>query len=104
MSLQNINKSKKIFLIGIGGCGVSAVGKILHQMGYDVSGSDSKESSNTIRMRDLGVKVYIQHEASHLRDIDLVVYSSAISKDNVEYKEAVARDIQIIKRAEMLSW
>ena len=104
MTLIDIGRFKKIFLIGIGGCGVSAIGKILHQMGFEVSGSDVKESSNTIRLRDLGIKVFIEHDASHLRDADLVVYSSAVSKDNVEYAEAIAKGIPIIRRAEMLSW
>ena len=104
MKLTDIDRCKKIFLIGIGGCGVSAIAKILHQMGFEVFGSDAKESSNTIRLRDLGIKVFIEHNTSNIRAADLVVYSSAISPDNVEFAEAKSNGIPIIRRAEMLSW
>lgn len=99
-----IERLKNIFLIGIGGCGVSAIGKILHLLGFNVSGSDIKESSNTIRLRDMEVKVFIEHNASNIRNADLVVYSSAIDKANVELAEAAAKNIPVMKRAEMLSW
>ncbi len=104
MQNLDIERYKNIYLIGIGGCGVSAIAKILHQMGFKVSGSDIKESSNTIRLKDLGIKVFIEHNASNLRDADLVVYSSAVNMSNVELAEAHSRKIPILKRAEMLSW
>lgn len=104
MQRADIERYKNIYLIGIGGCGVSAIAKILHQMGFKVSGSDIKESSNTMRLKDLGIKVFIEHNPSNLRDANLVVYSSAIAKTNIEYHEAVAKNLPIIKRAEMLSW
>ena len=95
---------KNIHLIGIGGCGVGAVGKILLEMGYKVSGSDIKENANTMRLKEMGAHLFFGHEASNVREADIVVYSSAISKDNPEILEAAARQIQIIPRAEMLSW
>ena len=99
-----MQRGKSIHLIGVGGCGMSAIAKILHQMEYKVSGSDVKESANTIRLKDLGVKLFFEHEASNVRGADLVVYSSAIAKDNVELVAARERDIPIIQRAEMLAW
>jgi UDP-N-acetylmuramate--alanine ligase len=102
--IPDLPKSKNIFLVGIGGCGVSAIGKVLHQMGYKVSGSDLKESGNTIRLKDLGVKVHIPHDANNVRDADFLVYSSAVAKDNPELAEAESRGIPIVRRAEMLSW
>ncbi len=100
----DMDRYKNIYLIGIGGCGVSAIAKILHQMGFNVSGSDIKESSNTIRLKDLGVKVYIEHNASNLREADLVVYTSAVNASNVELAEALSKKIPVVRRAEMLSW
>ncbi len=104
--MQNIDmeRIKSIHLIGIGGCGVSAIGKILHQMGYRVSGSDIKENSNTMRLKDMGIKVFIGHEASHIRGADLVAYSSAVAADNPELAEALSMKIPVLKRAEMLSF
>jgi len=83
---------------------MSGLATILHQMGYQVSGTDSREGPNTIRLRDLGVKVFIGHEAEHVRGTDLIVYSSAVSPRNNERREGKAKEIPIIKRAEMLDW
>lgn len=83
---------------------MSGIAKILYEMGFRVSGSDAKEGPNTIRLKDLGVKIYIGHDASNVRDIDLLIYSSAVSSDNVELLEAQSKGITIIKRSEMLAW
>lgn len=99
-----MERIRHVHLVGIGGCGMSAIAKILHEKGVRVSGSDLKESSNTIRLKDLGVKVYIGHHQDNVRGADLVVFSTAIAKDNVEEKEARARGMLICRRAEMLAW
>ncbi len=104
MKQFDMNRAKNIHLIGIGGCGVGAIAKILIEMGYKVSGSDLKESANTIRLRDLGAHLFFEHAASNVREADIVVYSSAISKENPELAEALAKQIKCIPRAEMLSW
>jgi len=99
-----MERVKNVHLIGIGGCGVSGLAKVLCQMGYEVSGSDLKESATTIRLRDLGIKVFIGHEASHVRFADLIVFSSAVPEKNVELEEAKARNIPVYQRAHMLAW
>lgn len=100
----DIGRVRNIHLVGIGGCGMSGIAKVLHEMGYKVSGSDLREGPNTIRLTDLGLKIYIEHSAEHIRDADLLIYSSAISSENVELKEACSKGIPIIQRAEMLAW
>ena len=104
MKRFDMARIKNIHLIGIGGCGVGSIGKILLGMGYKISGSDLKESANTIRLRELGANLFFEHSASNVREADLVVYSSAISDTNPEMLEAKARQTPIIQRAEMLSW
>lgn len=104
MNPVDMSRIKNIHLIGIGGVGMSAIAKILFQMGYKVTGSDIKESSNTIRLKGWGIQVYLGHRESQIRGSDLVVYSSAIPKDNVELIEAEGRQIPIWQRAEMLAW
>ncbi|MCU0641535.1 MAG: UDP-N-acetylmuramate--L-alanine ligase [Candidatus Margulisbacteria bacterium] len=99
-----LERAKNIHLVGIGGCGVSGLARILHEMGFKVSGSDLKEGPNTIRLKDLGVKILIGHEASQVRDADVLVYSSAVGEDNPEMKEARAKGIKIVRRAEVLAW
>ncbi len=83
---------------------MSGIAKVLHEMGYKVSGSDLREGPNTIRLADLGLKIYIEHSAEHIRDADLLIYSSAVSFENAELKEARSKGIPIIQRAEMLAW
>jgi len=100
----DMQRIKNIHLVGIGGCGMSGIAKILHEMGYRVSGSDIREGPNTIRLKDLGVKIHIGHEPTHVREADLLVYSSAVPPENLELKEARAKGIGILKRAEMLAW
>ncbi|MCX5751451.1 MAG: UDP-N-acetylmuramate--L-alanine ligase, partial [Candidatus Saganbacteria bacterium] len=104
MAKPKMERVKNVHLLGIGGVGVSAIAKILFQMGFQVSGSDVKESSNTMRLKDLGVKVFIDHDPSQVRFADMVVYSSAVAANNVEMQEARARDIPIYQRAEVLAW
>lgn len=102
--MADFEKAKIIHFVGIGGCGMSAIAKILSEMGKTVQGSDIKESPNTIRLKDLGIKVFIGHEASSVRGADLIVYSSAIGKENVELKAARSSRIPITSRADALSW
>jgi len=99
-----MNKIKNVHFVGIGGCGMSAIAKILIKRGYVVTGSDIKESANTMRLRDLGAKVFIGHDKTNVRGADLTVISSAIPGGNVEVEESISSGIPTEKRAEMLSW
>jgi UDP-N-acetylmuramate--alanine ligase len=97
------NKYRAIHFVGIGGVGMSGIAEVLHNLGYDVSGSDMKESDTVLRLRNLGIKVYIGHEAVNINGAHVVVISSAVSQDNPEVKEAKLRHIPVIPRAEMLA-
>ena len=100
----NMSGVKRPHFVGIGGSGMSAIAKILLKMGYEVSGSDIKESINTMRLRDLGARIYIGHSRGNVRDADIVVVSSAIPWDNEEINEAGIKRTPICQRAELLSW
>lgn len=95
-------KFRRLFFIGVGGAGMSGIAEILHNLGYQVSGSDSTPSEVTEYLRSIGVKVYDGHRGSNVEQVDVVVISSAIHEDNPEVIEARRRAIPIIKRAEML--
>ncbi len=94
---------KKIHFVGIGGIGMSGLAEIMLSEGFEVSGSDLNETEITKRLRELGCKIHIGHAAENLNDADVLVYSSAVSIDNPEVKEALERKIPVIKRAEMLA-
>lgn len=94
---------KKIHFIGIGGAGMSGMAEILKHMGFEITGSDIKKSETTKRLEVLGIKIFYTHSKENIKDQDLVVFSSAIPKDNIEIKEAKKRGIPLIRRAEMLA-
>jgi UDP-N-acetylmuramate--alanine ligase len=98
----HLSKSKFHF-IGIGGIGMCGLAELLHNMGAKVSGSDRAENANTLRLRNLGLKVYIGHDYNQVQDVDVVVYSSAVQSDNVEMIAAKEKNIPIIPRAEVLA-
>lgn len=94
---------KKVHMIGIGGIGMSGIAEVLLAMNFKVSGSDRSLSEITDRLASLGAEIYEGHRAENLTDADVVVYSSAVTLDNVEIQEALKRKIPVIKRSEMLA-
>jgi UDP-N-acetylmuramate--alanine ligase len=98
-----MRRIRKVHFVGIGGAGMSGIADVMHTLGYQVSGSDIASNAVTDRLQSLGVTVYHTHSAENVRDVDVVVTSTAISKDNAEVKAAKARRIPIVPRAEMLA-
>lgn len=98
--LKNFNK---VHMVGIGGIGMSGIAEVLLAMNFKVSGSDKSLSEVTDRLASLGAEIYESHSEDNLKDADVVVYSSAVTMDNVEIQEALKRKIPVIKRSEMLA-
>jgi UDP-N-acetylmuramate--alanine ligase len=96
-------KIRRIHFVGIGGIGMSGIAEVLHNLGYLVSGSDSRESETTRRLASLGVRVVIGHQAENLGEADVVVRSSAVGQENAEVAAARQRLVPVIQRAEMLA-
>jgi UDP-N-acetylmuramate--alanine ligase len=95
---------KKIHFVGIGGIGMSGIAEILLDQGFQVTGSDKQLSEVTDRLSNLGVEIFEGHDPSHVaKDVDALVYSSAVALDNSEVQEAQRRKIPVIRRAEMLA-
>ena len=88
--------------VGIGGIGMSGIAEILHNLGYQVQGSDISDGGNVQRLRALGIRVEIGHRAENLGIAQVVVISSAIKKDNPEVVAARSRLLPVVRRAEML--
>jgi UDP-N-acetylmuramate--alanine ligase len=94
---------QRIHLVGIGGIGMSGIAEVLLTLGYSVSGSDTKPSSITERLRNLGAAIFDKHSAENVEGAHVVVTSSAIEASNPEVVEAHKRKIPVIPRAEMLA-
>ncbi|CAN5680106.1 UDP-N-acetylmuramate--L-alanine ligase [soil metagenome] len=95
--------TQRIHFIGIGGIGMSGIAEILLTMGYTVSGSDLRRGPVTDRLVGLGARIFEGHAAANAAACDVVVTSSAVSKDNPEVLEAKSRKVPVIQRAEMLA-
>lgn len=96
-----------IHFTGIGGIGMSGIAEIMHNLGYQIQGSDHQDSGNVKRLKKLGIPIALEQKEENLTDIDgksvaLVVASAAIPKDNPEMVAARRHRIPIIDRAEML--
>ncbi len=82
---------------------MSGIAEVLHNLGYEVTGSDIKNSATVKRLKSMGIKVLIGHKPDNIGDAHVVVISSAVSEDNPEVIEARRRSIPVIPRAEMLA-
>lgn len=101
---MKLTKNSKIHFMGIGGSGMSAIARICLEKGFKISGSDLKESVNTIRLRNMGAKIFLEHDPAHIRGVHYVVVSGAIDSNNQELVSAIQAQIPIIKRAEFLGY
>lgn len=103
MANQIINKFKYIFFIGIGGIGMSGLAELMIDEGCKVVGSDNNSSHITKKLENLGARIFMGHNEKNItQDIDLVVYTSAISEDNPELVKAKELNINIMDRAKFL--
>jgi UDP-N-acetylmuramate--alanine ligase len=96
-------KYRHIHFVGIGGIGMSGIAEVLLNLGYRISGSDTKLSPITERLQKLGASIFEGHSASNIDGAQVVVTSTAVRADNPEVVEAVRRQIPVIPRAEMLA-
>jgi UDP-N-acetylmuramate--alanine ligase len=96
-------KIQRIHFVGIGGIGMSGIAEVLLNLGYQISGSDLKNSAVTERLTALGASIFEGHTANNIAGADVIVTSSAISVDNPEVTEARRLHVPVIRRAEMLA-
>ena len=100
----DLDNSREIHIIGIGGAGMSAIAEVLAGKGHKVSGSDLSASEVTEKLKSRGIKVYVGHDASNISaSCEIVTHSTAIPSDNSEMVEASSRDIPVLKRSEILA-
>jgi len=82
---------------------MSGIAELLLNLGYEISGSDIKRSETTEHLSELGAQVFVGHSPQNVHEADVVVFSSAVKRDNVELVEASERSVPVIPRAEMLA-
>ncbi|MCU7880580.1 MAG: UDP-N-acetylmuramate--L-alanine ligase [Candidatus Thiodiazotropha sp. (ex Lucinoma aequizonata)] len=100
---SSMGRMRHIHFVGIGGAGMSGIAEVMINLGYQVSGSDKRESNVTSRLSRLGAEVKLGHKQEHVSNADAVVISSAVQDDNPEVEAARDARIPVVPRAEMLA-
>ncbi|MDA9741969.1 UDP-N-acetylmuramate--L-alanine ligase [Pelagibacteraceae bacterium] len=95
--------NSNIHFIGISGIGMSGIAELMLDKGYLIQGSDISVNENTKRLKKKGIKFFLGHNKKNIKNVQAVVYSSAIKKNNPEIKEAFIKKIPVLSRADMLS-
>jgi len=103
--MKNIRIGQKeiIHFIGVGGIGMSGLAQVMKTMGFKIQGSDQNKNKSTSDCSKAGIKVFIGHTKKNIKNVTIVVRSSAIKNNNVEIKQAKKRKIPIYSRAEVLA-
>ena len=100
--VPGMGQVRRVHFVGIGGAGMSGIAEVMRNMGYEVSGSDLRQSPATERLAALGATIYADHVAEQVAGADVVVRSSAVEESNPEIASAHERRIPVVARAEML--
>ncbi|MFC4767893.1 UDP-N-acetylmuramate--L-alanine ligase [Effusibacillus consociatus] len=98
-----MNQFQRVHFVGIGGYGMSAIARVMLDLGYIVSGSDVSRQDATTRLELLGATVYIGHDRNHVSGVDCVVYSTAVTSDNEELIAAREAGIPVYHRSQLLA-
>lgn len=98
-----IKNIKKIHFVGIGGAGMSAIAKVLLQMGYTITGSDLNQSETINKLVKDGAKIFTGHSSENLHDAEAVVVSTAISTNNPEVQLAREKGIPVFHRSDIIA-
>ncbi len=103
--MKNIRIGQKevIHFIGIGGIGMSGLAQVMNTMGFKIQGSDQNKNKSISNCIKAGIKVFIKHGKLNIKNVTIVVKSSAIKDNNIEIKEAKKKKIPIYSRAEVLA-
>ena len=98
-----IGQREIIHFIGIGGIGMSGLAQVMKNMGFKIQGSDQNRNKSTSNCSKVGIKIFIGHSKSNVKNATIIVKSSAIKDNNVEIIKAKKNKISIYSRAEVLA-
>lgn len=101
--MMQLNDIKKVYFIGIGGIGMSALARFFNQKGVEVSGYDKTVTALTTLLEEEGIEVHYKDEVEQIpKDVQLVVYTPAIPKEHQEYQYYLQNGYQVVKRSDVL--
>jgi len=97
MKKIRIGLKEKIHFVGIGGIGMSGLAQVMQRMGFDVQGSDLSNNKNVDRCKKIKIKVFSKHKKENLKDITIIVKSSAVKNNNPEIIAAKKEKLKFLK-------
>lgn len=103
MKVPEMRRVKRIHFVGIGGAGMGGIAEVLHNEGYEITGSDIGNNPVVKRLQSLGVTIHIGHQSEHVEGASVIVVSTAINSENPELIRASELRIPVVRRAEMLA-
>ena len=101
--VPEMRRIRRIHFVGIGGSGMCGIAEVLHNQGYEISGSDLTLNASARRLQLAGVDIFIGHSEANIEGANVVVKSSAVTMENIEIAAAIAGAIPVVRRAEMLA-
>ena len=101
--VPEMRRIRRIHFVGIGGSGMCGIAEVLHNQGYEISGSDLTLNASARRLQLAGVDIFIGHSEANIEGANVVVKSSAVTMENIEITAAIAGAIPVVRRAEMLA-
>ena len=101
--VPEMRRIRRIHFVGIGGSGMCGIAEVLHNQGYEISGSDLTLNASARRLQSAGVDIFIGHSEANIEGANVVVKSSAVTMENIEIATAIAGAIPVVRRAEMLA-
>ena len=101
--VPEMRRIRRIHFVGIGGSGMCGIAEVLHNQGYEISGSDLTLNASARRLQSAGIDIFIGHSEANIKGANVVVKSSAVTMENIEIAAAIAGAIPVVRRAEMLA-
>ncbi len=102
IEIPEMRRIQHLHFVGIGGSGMCGIAEVMHNQGYQVSGSDINDSVVTRRLQAIGITIFIGHDSKNISNADVIVVSSAIDRSNPEIKAALEARLPVVRRADML--
>ena len=102
-SVEAMGRLRKLHFVGIGGAGMNGIAQVMLNLNYDISGSDIRANASTALLQEQGATIYIGHKAEQVKEVDVVITSTAVKEDNPEVIAAREKRIPVVPRAEMLA-
>jgi UDP-N-acetylmuramate--alanine ligase len=101
--ISSLNGIQKVYFIGIGGIGMSAIARYFHSKGIEVNGYDRTQTELTKELENEGISIHYNEDVAAIpKNVDLVVYTPAVPKEHAELVYYQEHGYKVVKRSDVL--